>query len=48
MKKRPLFYLFCIVATIGLLITFCNDDDYPGAAPGEITAHYNPLIEFFF
>lgn len=42
MKKRPLFYLTCIVAIIGgLSIASCNDDDYPGAAPDEITAHYS-------
>lgn len=42
MKKRPLFYLFCIVATIGgLFVSSCNDDDYPGATPDEITAHYS-------
>lgn len=42
MKKRPLFYLFCVVAIIGgLFVTSCNDDDYPGAAPDEITAHYS-------
>ena len=42
MKKRPLFYLFCMVASIGgLFLTSCNDDDYAGAAPDEITAHYS-------
>lgn len=42
MKKRPLFYLFCIVALSGgLFVSSCNDDDYPGAAPDEITAHYS-------
>ena len=42
MKKRPLFYLFCMVASLGgLFVTSCNDDDYPGAAPDEITAHYS-------
>lgn len=42
MKKRPLFYLFHIVVLIGgLLLTSCNDDDYPGATPEEITAHYS-------
>lgn len=42
MKKRPLFYLFCIVATIGgLFVSSCSDNDYPGAAPDEITAHYS-------
>lgn len=42
MKKRPLFYLFCVVAIIGgLFVTSCNDDDYPGAAPDEITAQYS-------
>lgn len=42
MKKRPLFYLFCFIAIAGgLLITSCNDDDYAGATPDEITAHYS-------
>ena len=42
MKKRPLFYLFCMAASLGgLFVTSCNDDDYPGAAPDEITAHYS-------
>ena len=42
MKKRPLFYLFCMVASIGgIFLTSCNDDDYAGAAPDEITAHYS-------
>lgn len=42
MKKRPLSYLFCIIALMGgLFVTSCNDDDYPGAAPDEITAHYS-------
>lgn len=41
MKKRPLFYFTCIVAILGAsFITSCNDDDYPGAAPDEITAQY--------
>lgn len=42
MKKRPLFHLLCVVALSGgLFVTSCNDDDYPGAAPDEITAHYS-------
>lgn len=42
MKKRPLFCLFGVVALSGgLLVSSCNDDDYPGAAPDEITAHYS-------
>lgn len=45
MKKRPLFYLFCMVASFGgLFVTSCNDDDYPGAAPDEITAHYSSKL----
>lgn len=42
MKKRTLFYSFCIVVlTGGMLVTSCNDDDNPGATPDEITAHYS-------